>query len=165
MDRKEQEFLECYENFADAIFRHCYFRMSDREKAKDLMQDTFTRTWKFICSGREVKNIRPFLYQVANNLLIDYYRKKKEVSLDSMQEDGYDPGFDDTDQLENFIAGKQALEIVEELEEPYRSVIVMKYVNDLSISEIAGIMEVSENLVSVRLNRGLRKLREIFNRE
>ena len=48
---KEEEFLRAYEEFADAIFRHCYFRISDREVAKDLTQETFTRTWKYIVDG------------------------------------------------------------------------------------------------------------------
>ena len=82
----EQKFLKAYDEYSDAIFRHCYFRVSDREKAKDLTQDTFTKTWEYVLKNGEVTDLRAFLYKVANNLIIDTYRKKKEDSLDDMME-------------------------------------------------------------------------------
>ncbi len=163
--QQEQAFLEAYEQYGDAIFRHCYFRVSDREKAKDLMQETFSRTWQFIAGGHEVQNLKAYLYQIANNLIIDYYRKKKDVSLDGLQDDGFDPGFDDREHLENFIAGKEAVVMMSSLDEAYRSVVTMRYIDDLAIQDIAAIMGVSENVVSVRLHRALKKLRSLFSHE
>lgn len=159
---QEKAFLEAYEQYGDAIFRHCYFRVSDREKAKDLVQETFSRAWQFIASGHEVQNMKAYLYQIANNLIIDYYRKKKDISLDGLQEDGFDPGFDDREHLENFIAGKEALGMLESLDDAYRGVVIMRYVDDVPIQDIAVIMGVSENVVSVRLHRALKKLRGMF---
>lgn len=159
---QEKAFLEAYEQYGDAIFRHCYFRVSDREKAKDLVQETFSRAWQFIASGHEVQNMKAYMYQIANNLIIDYYRKKKDISLDGLQEDGFDPGFDDREHLENFIAGKEALGMLESLDDAYRGVVIMRYVDDVPIQDIAVIMGVSENVVSVRLHRALKKLRGMF---
>ena len=77
----EQLFFEAYEAYADAIFRHCYFRLNDRELAKDMMQEAFTRTWEYVQNGNNPTNIRAFIYRVASNLIIDHYRKKKSYSL------------------------------------------------------------------------------------
>ena len=100
----ERQFLELYENLAEPLFRHCYFRLSDREKARDLMQESFTRTWERLVDGEKIKNLKAFVYRVANNLIIDIYRKKKESSLDLLQEDGFDPGSDDHEAILSMIA-------------------------------------------------------------
>src|SRR6266566_458854 len=100
---EEQLFIQVYDQFADAIFRHCWFRVSDRERAKDLTQETFVKVWKILDRGESVENMRAYLYRIANNLIIDHYRKKKDVSLDLLQEDGFEPLEDKTEELENFI--------------------------------------------------------------
>ena len=84
MQKKEKEFLQAFEKYADDIYRHCYFRVYDKELAEDLVQETFIKTWKYIISGEEIKNIRAFLYKVAVNLIIDNSRKKKAVLLDDL---------------------------------------------------------------------------------
>src|SRR3990167_4352630 len=92
-DRLKQEFAKAYDEFADAIFRHCYFRLSNREKAKDMMQETFMRVWSYMEKGNTIEftKIRPFLYKTASNLIIDEYRRNKhELSLDLLREDGFE---------------------------------------------------------------------------
>ena len=90
-----EQFTKAYDELSDAIFRHCWFRIGDRERAKDLMQETFTKSWQYISRGEKVDNLKAFLYRVANNLIIDEYRKKKELSLDNLMVEGFEPGFDD----------------------------------------------------------------------
>jgi len=161
----QNQFLEAYNQYADAIFRHCYYKTSDREKSKDIMQDTFTKAWEYVSSGKEVENLRAFLYRIANNLIIDGFRKKKSVSLDDLQDEGFDPGVDKTDEMINIMDGKLALGILDQLGEQYREVIVMRFVEELSVKEIAEVLNERENNISVRLHRGLEKLKEIFNHE
>jgi DNA-directed RNA polymerase specialized sigma24 family protein len=75
--KRTDEFIALYDEMADQLFRHCFFKLSNRELALDLVQETFSRTWEYISSGKEVNNIKGFLFKVANNLIIDEYRKKK----------------------------------------------------------------------------------------
>ena len=161
----EKTLLQAYDEFADAIFRHCWFRVSDREKAKELTQETFLKAWQTLLSGEKIKKMKSYLYRIENNLIIDHYRKKKSLSLDELQEDGFDPGVDETEELENFIAGKEAMELLDNLPESYRQVIVMRYVDDRSVTEIADVIGVTPNVISVRLNRALKKLRSLYNHE
>src|SRR3989338_8171097 len=89
----EQEFLQAYDTHADAIFRHLYLRIGDREDAKDLLQEAFIKAWEYARKGKEIENIRAFLYRIAGNLLSDPGRRRKrrpEVSLEDLQEEGYD---------------------------------------------------------------------------
>ncbi len=163
MNDTMEQFLKAYDGLSDAIFRHCYFRIGDRERAKDLMQDTFVKTWQYISQGKKVDNLKSFLYRVANNLIIDEYRKKKESSLDTMMADGFDPGFDDRKKNEQAIDAKQVIDTINQLDEKYREVILMRYIDELSPKEIAEITRENENNVSVRLHRGLKQLKEILN--
>lgn len=164
----EENFIKAYEKLADAIFRHCYFRVNDRELAKDLLQETFTKTWDFIARGGEVKNFRPFLYKVANNLVIDYYRNKKTIplSLDELKEKGVEPRliYEGKENPELTHLKDNLLEIINKLEQNYREVIIMRYIDELSIKEISVMLNDSENVIYVRIHRGLKKLKEILKK-
>src|SRR3989344_5622010 len=105
----EQEFLKAYDDLADAIFRHCYFRVSDRDKAKDITQDTFTKTWEYIARGGKVESIKAFLYRVANNLIVDEFRKKKELSLERLADSGFEPESHDDKNIRTGIEVKEVL--------------------------------------------------------
>lgn len=158
-----EEFVKAYDEWSDAIFRHCWFKIGDREKAKDLMQETFTKSWQYISQGTKVNNLRSFLYRVANNLIIDEYRKKKELSLDRLMVDGFEPGFDELSSAEHRMDAKFVLEVINKLDEKYSEVILMRYIDELSPKEIADATGESENNVSVRIHRGLKQLKEILN--
>ena len=93
--RREQKFLEAYEAYADDLFRHAYFRVHDRERAKDLVQETFTKTWMTLSEGATIDNLRAFFYRVLTNAIIDESRKKKAVSLDTLLEEGFAPRDED----------------------------------------------------------------------
>jgi RNA polymerase sigma-70 factor (ECF subfamily) len=168
----ETRFLKAFEEYNDALFRHATFRVSNREKAIDLVHDTFTKVWSYICEGYEIENFRPFLYKVLNNLIIDEYRKQREASLDQMFEvDGVDEGNfpelseNSTEALVATIDGSRAFEVLKELPDTYREVLLLRFVDGLGPKEISELIEVSENIVSVRLHRGLKALRQLIETE
>lgn len=163
----ETRFLKAFDEYNDALFRHAYMRINDREKAIDIVHDTFTKVWLYIRKGYEIDTFRPFLYKVLNNLIIDEYRKKKEVSLDALLEvDGVDEGsFDDLSEntveaLAATIDGKKAFDLIAELPVQYREVIIYRFVDQLGPREISELIEESENVISVRIHRGLKLLRK-----
>lgn len=159
-----EEFIALYDEMADQLFRHCFFKLSNRELALDLVQETFARTWEYIASGKEVKNVKGFLFKVANNLIIDEYRKKKAVSLESLQEaTGFDAPVNEHTKTIFSVEVDTVLTHINKLDSKYKDVILMRYVNDYSPKEIAKILGESENAVSVRINRGLKKVQEMLN--
>lgn len=160
----KQAFLKAYEEFSDAIFRYCYAQTSSRETATDLAADTFTKAWQYIADGKTVEQMRPFLYRIATNAIIDYRRKKKESSLDAMMEEGYDYA-DSTDivgEREAMFESEQAMAILAELDDKYKDVLMMRYVEDMSVKDIAQAIGESENNTSVRIHRGLDKLKKLI---
>lgn len=159
----EQDFLHAYDAYADAIFRHCYFRVFSRERAKELSQEAFLKTWEYLASGKEVENLRAFLYRVATNLIIDESRKKKSNSIDELSERGFDPpATRGAGAMEDISDGKFAMEMLRTLDRKYRDAILLRYVDDLTPKEIAGILGENENTVSVWIHRGLIELRKRF---
>ena len=158
----EEGFIKAYDDHGDAIFRYFYFRVSDRERAKDFTQETFMRTWEYIAKGNEVKSIKAFLYQVARNLMIDHSRKKTMESLDALQELGFNPGKDDRPHLHLAIDARTALQVIHQLDEKYRDVVLMRYVDGFTPKEIAKDLNETENVVSVRLHRALKKIKDLL---
>ncbi len=162
----EKEFLKAYEDLSDALFRHCFFRVSDREIALDLVQETFFKVWRSISSGSEILNMKAVLFKTASNLIIDYYRKKKNVSLDEMQEDlNFDPVGEGTESIEKSAEWSIIRKTIDMLDEKYKEVMILRYVDGFSVGEVAEILGESENVVSVRIHRATARAKEIFNNE
>ncbi len=161
----EKQFLEVYKQNADAIFRYCLLRVSDREIAKDIAQDTFMKVWQYAGKGEKIVNLRAFLFTTARNLIIDYYRKKQATSLDNLMEQGFDVGVDINQSLMDKFDGEKALALLGSVPEKYRDAIYLQYVEGLSVKEIAQITSETENNISVRIHRGLQKLRMILREQ
>lgn len=168
----EERFLEAYELYNDALFRHATLRINDRERAIDVVHDTFTKVWSYVRNGHEIEQFRPFLYKVLNNLIIDEYRKKRESSLDVLfEKEGVDEGtFEELSEstmesLAATIDGRKAFDLLGTMPDEYREVIILRFVDGLGPKEIASLLEESENSVSVRIHRGLAQLRKKITAE
>ncbi len=169
MKELEEKLLEAYNMYSDEIFRFGLFKLSNREKAKDILQETFMKTWLYISKGGQIDNMRAFLYKTASNNVIDEYRKQDRVdnkleSLEDMSESGFDPGFDEVESLIDNMDGERAMELIKQLPKIYSEVLFLRYSGSQSVPEIAEILNQSENVISVRINRGLNKLKEIYHK-
>lgn len=168
MDDDRKRFTDIYNQESDALFRFCLFRVSDREKALELTQETFTRLWSSIASGKKIENPRALLYVVARHLIIDWYRRIKSVSWESLSTENGDKKFDPSDEqsvleIETNADIGRVLSMLDILDPKYREVIYLRYVEDLTPKDIAEILELNTNIVSVRLTRGIEALRKLMN--
>lgn len=174
MDDLSRSFEQAFEAYSDELFRHASIRLSDRERARELTQETFMKVWVYAQKGSaDIRELRPFLYRTLRNLIIDEYRKHKATSLEAMAErnqmdveDFMSP--DESNTLEAAVGrheGVRALKALQELAEPYREAVTLRYVDGLSPQEIASMIDESENVVSVRVHRGLKKLKALLDDE
>lgn len=169
----EERFLKAFDDYADALFRHAVIRLSDRERAIELVHDTFTKAWTYVRMGEnEIESYRPFLYKVLGNLIIDEYRRRKTESLDAILEnDGPDTGKfpelqeSSLNEVLTSLDATMVLERITELPPLYREMLTLRFVDGLGPKEIASLIEESENVVSVRINRGINMLRTIVNKQ
>jgi RNA polymerase sigma-70 factor (ECF subfamily) len=159
---KEQDLVAAYDAYADAIFRHCYFKVSDRELAQDMMQDVFLKAWAYMQNETDITNIRALLYRMADNLVIDWYRKKKASSLDAMVEEGFEPRDTNGTRVEERAEVEHALAKLHTLDPEDQKLITWRCVEDYTPAEIAAMLGENENTVSVRLHRALKQLRALL---
>lgn len=154
-------FESFFAEYSDVIYRFCLYKTSDKNVAHDLTQDTFLRLWKAMNTGAEVEKPKQYIYQIARNLVIDYYKKSKAMSLDALGEDGFEAR--ETSTSSEILTELSLLRgAIEKLEQDYREVLYMRFVEDMGVEDIADTLGVSANLVSVRINRGKKKLHELF---
>src|SRR3989339_1420536 len=169
LKQKDKEaFIEAYDLFLNNIYRFVFFKVSNRETAEDITSQTFLKTWGYIQNNelKDHKTLKSLLYKVARNLVVDHYRqesRKQELSLD--QEDSPVNLADDKQDLLKKMQLDGDMEMIgekmNEIKDEYREVIVMRYVNELSIAEIAAILEKNSGNVRVLLYRALKTLREL----
>jgi len=167
-NQKDPEaFGKIYDLYADQIFRFIRFKVNTDETAQDITSDVFLKVWQYIQeSEKKIENFNALIYRVARNNVVDYYRKKsREYHLSA------------SDQLENIIEDRENLiekvdqeidmEQIESklklLKEEYREVIILRYIEELSISEIAEILDKTKSNVRVLIHRALKTLKEIFH--
>jgi len=168
LQKMTKQFMDLYNSQSDAVFRYCFFRVSDREQCKDIVQEAFTRLWDaFVKDVENIKNPRALLFRITSNLIIDWYRKKKSVSLDNLLESdkiefGLQIADNSYEQMEIQSEGKIFLKYISSLDATYQQVVYLRYVEDMSPKEIADITGLSVNVVSVRINRGIEILKKKY---
>jgi RNA polymerase sigma-70 factor (ECF subfamily) len=159
----QNQFLSAFDAYNDAIFRFCALKVSTREIAQDITQEVFMRYWQTLRKGEVLQNERAFLYTIARRLVIDWYRKKKDSSLDVLTEAGIDFVGDNSKSITDQAEVKEVLAVIQQLEEGDREVLLLRFVEGFSPKEIAEVLEESANVVSVRIHRALKKVQELIH--
>lgn len=155
-------FTEAYDHFAPKLYRHAYYRTSDHETAEDIMGQTFLKAWEFVSQNPgDVKNLKAFLYRICNNLIVDHYRSKArtDVAMTEGIERTLEDGTDIEADADLGLARERMHEALEALREETRELIVMRYIDELSIEEIAVIKGKTKNALYVALHRAVKELR------
>lgn len=159
-------FMAIYTDHSDTIFRFCCIRVSDRDEALDITQDVFSRLWQSMLDGNNIEYPRTFLFTVTRNRIIDWYRKKKSLSLESLADrdtdEPYEPIADDAEtSLRMGAEGRFLVDQIKRLSSGYRDVVYLRFVEGLPPGDIAKIIGASVNATSVRITRGLDELRKL----
>jgi len=163
MSEKEKRdlFEDIYDEMADSLYRHCFFRVNNKEIAEDLVSESFMKFWKEIQKGSLIDSPKSWLYHIARNSVIDYYRKKKSISLDMKMEDGFDTfNVGDHESIEMYAEIQIVMKRIDSLSENDREIALLRFVDGLEVKEIAKITESNANAVSVRLHRIIEKLKQ-----
>ncbi len=162
MDQEDTKasFLQTYDAYADELYRFILFKVSNKERAEDLVQDVFTEYWQAIRKNLLIKTPRAFLFTIARNRVIDWYRRKKSVSLDTITDQGVEFADDIADAVTSKAEFAEVLKAVQTLDDASRDAVLLRYVEGWSPQEIADLTNETPNAISVRLNRAIRKVQE-----
>jgi len=170
--RDQEAFIKVYDASVEEIYRFVYFKIGNREEAKDLSSMIFLKAWHHIQDNtlEDAKTLRALLYKIARNAIVDYYREsgnKLTASLDD--EEHKIEVMDEAPAAGERLDQEADLELIKRqlplLKEEYREVVIMKFVNDLSLAEIADITGKSKGNIRVLLHRSLNALRELVEKE
>jgi len=154
-----EAYSDIYKQYSVSLLRFIYFRVSDKELARDLMQEVFTRFIE-VADKERITNIRAYLYRIARHLVIDFYKtSSRQVTVK----------LDKTGELKSMI-GQEAtearldLEIVikaaDNLKPVWREIVILKFIEGLEHEEIAAVIKRSVNYVRVNLHRAMKELKK-----
>jgi len=166
----KEAFIKVYDDHVAEIYRFVYFKIGNKEEANDLTSIIFLKTWNHIQNNSlvDAKTLRALLYKVARTSIIDYYREtgnKLSVTDSLDDENNRIEVVDEALNSEEKIDREADLELIKSklplLKEEYREVIIMKFINDLSLDEIAEISGKNKGNVRVLLHRALSALKAL----
>ena len=169
---KKEAFSEIYDFYVIRIFRFIYLKTSSRETAEDLASEVFLRYWKRVRKGIKDKDlsktivndkIGSFLYKISRNLIIDFYRKKEVLTVEideEIKEKIKDQGEDILAKISAKQEVEEMMKALSEIKSEYREVIILRYIEELSVAEVAEIMGKSGGSVRVLLAMATKKRRQ-----
>jgi RNA polymerase sigma-70 factor (ECF subfamily) len=162
----EQSFLQSFREYGDAIFRFCLMKVTNKELAEDFTQEVFMRYWQALREGKEMTNTKAYLYTIAHNMAKDWYRKKKSVSLDQKMDAGFEPEAETSESNTEILAlYHEVADAMEDMSENDRDALHLRFIEGLRPRDIAEIFGETPNVVSVRINRAVERLKSKLHYE
>jgi len=157
-------FGELYDLYVEKIYRFVFFKINNREEPEDITSEVFLKVWNYLIENREkeIESFTGLIYRIARNLIIDFYRqraRKQECSLDSvvlLVDDGNYAKVEIDQEVEKIML------VIKRMKQEYQEVILLRFVEDLSTSEISTILDKSKTNVRVILHRATKKLQELL---
>lgn len=159
-------FGEFYDLYVKKIYRFIYFKVSSHEEAEDLTAETFLKIWQYIFTNKRIDNLNAFTYQVARNLVIDFYRARSQQRLikdpEDILEKLVDPEMRVDQKIELTSDFVELEKYLRQLKDEYREIIILKYIDELTVPEIAKILNKSRGNVRVLIHRALNALKSLI---
>lgn len=164
----KEAFGQLYDLYAPKLFRFIRLKVRSQVLAEDLSSESFLRIWEYLQEQeREIEeSFQALLYKTARNLIVDYYKKKssQEIFIDDDFREylSQEPAKDTISSKEIAEQIHQALTCVKE---EYQDVLILYYVDELSVPEISKIMGKSQGAIRVLIHRGLASLKKHLSEE
>ncbi len=139
--------------YYEKIYDYLYFRVQNRETAEDLTQDVFVKVTKSLHLYRPTASFSAYLYRIAHNTLVDYYRRSQQTQETA-------PRAEQTDPMAQVDAKLDAQTILALLPEEQRTCVELYYLQGLSYREIAQVLQIPIPTAKSRVQRGLAACRK-----
>jgi len=168
LKRQDPELLDqLIDTYQHRLMRYLMFLTGKREVAEDLFQEVWIRVLRRGSQYNGKARFDTWIFTIARNLVIDLSRKRTMASLDEMREGGEDERpfeiiQDGPSPLEQFQYRENAAELATvmlSLEPSYREVLTLRFHEEMSLEEIAGVTRAPLSTVKSRLYRGLAALK------
>jgi RNA polymerase sigma-70 factor (ECF subfamily) len=153
--------------YRERVVRMAFHMVGNPEDAQDLCQETFVKVYRSLGSFDRKRAFSPWLYRIAHNVVLDFLRRKKvrpalmEPDPDHPLEEDPDPQAETPQEaLLSKEMRREVMQAIQSLPENYRSVVVFRFLDELSYAEIADALDLTESNVMMRMSRARRMLRD-----
>lgn len=161
-----QALAEIYDHYAEPIYRYLYRYLGNAELAEDLTSEVFVRLLQVLGTPRAPRDqIRGWLYRVAHNLAMDWFRQQAKESSLSLDEELVAGGDSPSTRLEDDQRQQRLREAIRQLTPGQQQVIVLRFAEGLKLGEIGQLLSKSEGSVKLIQYRAMRRLRKLLERE
>jgi RNA polymerase sigma-70 factor (ECF subfamily) len=168
LKHRDPELLDLLiEQYQFRLFRYLLHLTASRERAEDFFQETWVRVLERGAQYDGKWKFEAWLFTIARNLVLDWHRRKKPESLDSLAGPEEDATFDVKDEksaspFESYLNVEQREDVhasLRRIPAIYREVLVLRFQEEMQLEEIAGVLSTPVSTVKSRLYRGLESLR------
>jgi len=153
-------FGKIYELWVDSIYRFTYLKTKNESVAEDITAEVFLKAWKGLKTFKLKRDIKfsTWLFAIARNTIIDYYRTtKQEISFENLPEI-----IDPEGNIDLYPEQTKLRLALTKLKPEYRQILELRYIEDIHISKVAQIVKKKEGNVRTLTNRALKKLKDIL---
>jgi len=169
----KKKFSKIYHQQVNNIYRFVYLKIDSPEITEDLTAEVFREFWKIFKKGldpnsnqKKIKNEKAFLYHLARYKVADYYRAQPDNKQNLNNDIEIEDQESDLEEQQHTELQKQRLhQALRKIHDNYQDLIIMFYINDLSVREIADSLEKSEGAVKTGLHRAREALKEELSSE
>ena len=167
---EETAFVELVNRYKDRLVNFVYRFLNDMDEAEDLVQETFFKVYKNKHAYREIAKFSTWIYTIAGNVARPELRKRKrqktytmcDLSYDNQQFNPLSTGPTPEQGVVNAIVGQTIHEAIQAFPEPFKSIIILRDIQELSYEDISTILDIPMGTVKSRVNRARLKLQEML---
>lgn len=161
IQRDGDSFGLLYDHYQPQIYRFILIKVGKKEDAEDLTHQVFLNAWQNI-DGYRIKGfpLSSWLYSIARNQIIDFYRGRKSVqSLENIDPESLAEESREADNLSEKMELDKVMSAIRHLKFDYQDVLIMRFVEDLSLKEAAAALKRSEGAVKLIQHRAIEQLK------
>lgn len=164
---REKEVVEWFDQYHQTIFKFILLIVKDYSQAEDLTQETFVKAYQYYPSFKRNASPKTWLFSIAHNVSVDYLRKSKPIRLfrEVFPATKKDPEMLPEQILEIKESARELYDVLDNMKEAYRKVIILRKMKGFSIIETAEILNWSESKVKATMFRAMAMLEKELKKE
>jgi RNA polymerase sigma-70 factor (ECF subfamily) len=153
-----------YNHYLPQIYRFILFKINNQKEAEDLTHGVFLSAWQNVRNYEyEGFPFSSWLYQIAKNAVIDFYRtSKKNISVEDIDENALKIDAEDPVKIDASLEIEKLKKNISLLKSDYQDIIIMRFIEDMTHEEIANILNKSEGAIRLLQHRALKELKSIY---
>lgn len=156
-----EAFEDLINMYFDRLYKEAYLRCKHEEDAKEIVQETIYKAYRNIKSLKEPKYFKTWLSKILINVSNDYMRKNGMIELEHNEND-YVKKVHNDGQIEIKMDLYNAMD---ELEDKYKDVIILRYIEDLKIEDISEILERPVNTIKTHIRKAIKDMKNLLKED